>query len=51
MNSHQISSNLSFGKVDAETDDKLSDCFIGTDLLKQALQPHHTLLLVGKGSG
>ncbi|MBU1298747.1 MAG: hypothetical protein KJ666_18725 [Bacteroidetes bacterium] len=51
MDSHQILSSLSFGKVDAETDDKLSNCFIGTDLLKQALQPHHTLLLGGKGSG
>lgn len=51
MDSYHILSSLSFGKVDAETDDKLSDCFIGTDLLKQALQPHHTLLLGGKGSG
>lgn len=51
MDHQQILSNLSFGKVDAESDDKLLNCFIGTDLLKQALQPRHTLLLGGKGSG
>lgn len=51
MDARQILSNLSFGKVDAESDDKLSNCFIGTDLLKQVLQPHHTLVLGGKGSG
>lgn len=51
MDTHQILSNLSFGKVDAESDDKLSNCFIGTDLFKQTLQPRHTLLLGGKGSG
>lgn len=51
MDAQQILSNLSFGKVDAESDDKLSNCFIGTDLLKQVLQPRHTLLLGGKGSG
>ncbi len=51
MDTNQILSNLSFGKVDAESDDKLTNCFIGTDLFKQALQPRHTLLLGGKGSG
>lgn len=51
MDAQQILSNLSFGKVDAESDDKLSNCFIGTDLLKQALQPRHTLIVGGKGSG
>lgn len=47
----KILSNFSFGRVDAETDDKLINCFIGTDLLKYALAPQHTLLLGGKGSG
>ncbi|MDI6802239.1 MAG: hypothetical protein QME58_00120 [Bacteroidota bacterium] len=51
MDTNQILSNLSFGKVDAESDDKLANCFIGTDLFKQTLQPRHTLLLGGKGSG
>jgi hypothetical protein len=51
MDPQQVLSNLSFGKVDAETDDKLSNCFIGTEILKQALQPRHSLILGGKGSG
>jgi hypothetical protein len=51
MDPQQVLSNLSFGKVDAETDDKLTNCFIGTDILKQALQARHSLFLGGKGSG
>jgi hypothetical protein len=51
MDPQQVLSNLSFGKVDAETDDKLANCFIGTDILKQALQARHSLFLGGKGSG
>lgn len=51
MDRLKILSNFSFGRVDAETDDKLVNCFIGTDLLKYALSPQHTLLLGGKGSG
>jgi hypothetical protein len=51
MDQQQVLSNLSFGKVDAETDDKLTNCFIGTDILKQALQARHSLFLGGKGSG
>ncbi len=51
MDPQQVLSSLSFGKVDAETDDKLSNCFIGTDILKQALHARHSLLLGGKGSG
>lgn len=51
MDQLKILSNFSFGRVDAETDDKLVNCFIGTDILKYALSPQHTLLLGGKGSG
>lgn len=51
MDNQQILTNLNFGKVDAETDDRLLNCFIGTDLLKYVLQPQHILLLGGKGSG
>jgi hypothetical protein len=51
MDPQQVLSSLSFGKVDAETDDKLSNCFIGTDILKQALLARHSLLIGGKGSG
>lgn len=51
MDHLKILSNFTFGRVDAETDDKLVNCFIGTEILKYAISTQHTLLLGGKGSG
>jgi hypothetical protein len=51
MDPQQVLSRLNFGRVDAETDDRLENCFIGTELLRQVLMPQHSLLVGGKGSG
>jgi hypothetical protein len=42
---------LHFGRVDAESDYRLSQCFVGTEMLKQALTPQHSLFIGAKGSG
>jgi len=42
---------LHFGRVDAETDYRLSQCFVGTEMLRQALLPQHSLFIGPKGSG
>jgi hypothetical protein len=42
---------LHFGRVDAETDYRLETCFVGTEMLRQALQPQHSLFVGAKGSG
>ncbi len=47
----QILPSLNFGRVDAESDDRLDSCFIGTELLRQVLLPQHSLMVGGKGSG
>ncbi|MBI2618824.1 MAG: hypothetical protein HYW57_01955 [Ignavibacteriales bacterium] len=51
MESPQVLSSLHFGRVDAETDYRLSQCFVGTEMLRQALTPQHTLFIGAKGSG
>jgi hypothetical protein len=51
MDPLQVLPRLNFGRVDAETDDRLESCFIGTELLRQVLLPQHSLLIGGKGSG
>lgn len=51
MDPLQVLPNLSFGRVDAETDDRFDHCFIGTELLRQVLLPQHSLLIGPKGSG
>lgn len=47
----QVLPSLNFGRVDAETDDRLDSCFIGTDLFRQILLPQHSLFIGAKGSG
>jgi len=47
----QVLPSLSFGRVDAESDDRLDSCFVGTELLRNVLLPQHSLLVGGKGSG
>ena len=42
---------LHFGRVDAETDYRLATCFIGTEMLRQALLPQHGLFVGAKGAG
>lgn len=51
MDSTQALNALHFGRVDAETDYRLSQCFIGTEMLRQALLPQHSLFIGPKGSG
>ena len=51
MDSNQALHALHFGRVDAETDYRLSQCFVGTEMLRQALLPQHSLFIGAKGSG
>ncbi len=51
MDPQQVLPSLSFGRVDAESDDRLGSCFVGTELLRNVLLPQHSLLVGGKGSG
>lgn len=51
VDSTQALNALHFGRVDAETDYRLSQCFIGTEMLRQALLPQHSLFIGPKGSG
>ncbi len=51
MDSTQALNALHFGRVDAETDYRLSQCFVGTEMLRQALLPQHSLFIGPKGSG
>jgi hypothetical protein len=51
MEHHEVLQTLNFGRVDAETDSKFDSCFIGTEMLRQVLQPQHSLILGSKGSG
>lgn len=47
----QVLHSLHFGRVDAESDPRLSQCFVGTEMLKHALTPQHSLFVGAKGSG
>lgn len=47
----QVLQRLHFGRVDAESDYRLSQCFVGTEMLKHALTPQHSLFIGPKGSG
>jgi hypothetical protein len=47
----QVLQSLHFGRVDAESDYRLSQCFVGTEMLKHALTPQHSLFVGAKGSG
>ncbi len=47
----QVLTRLNFGRVDGETDTRFENCFIGTDMLRQVLQPQHSLVVGNKGSG
>lgn len=51
VDSTQALNALHFGRVDAETDYRLSQCFVGTEMLRQALLPQHSLFIGPKGSG
>jgi hypothetical protein len=51
LDPQQVLSGLNFGRVDAESDSRFDNCFIGTDTLKQVLLPQHSLVLGSKGSG
>lgn len=51
VDSLQALQALHFGRVDAETDYRLNQCFVGTDMLRQALLPQHSLFIGPKGSG
>ncbi len=51
VDTSQALNSLHFGRVDAETDYRLSQCFVGTEMLRQALLPQHTLFVGAKGSG
>ncbi len=42
---------LNFGRVDGESDNRFNTCFIGTEMLRQVLQPQHSLIVGNKGSG
>lgn len=51
MDAQEILAGLNFGRVDAETDSRFDNCFIGTELLRNVLQAQHSLVLGSKGSG
>jgi hypothetical protein len=51
MDSQEVLAGLNFGRVDAESDSRFESCFIGTEMLRQALLPQHSLILGSKGSG
>lgn len=42
---------MNFGRVDGETDTRFEHCFIGTEMLRQLLNPQHSLVIGSKGSG
>ena len=42
---------MNFGRVDGETDTRFENCFIGTEMLRQALLPQHSLIIGSKGAG
>lgn len=46
-----VLNHLNFGRVDAESDNKFGNCFIGTDMLKNILLPEHSLIVGAKGAG
>ncbi len=48
---HKVLAALNFGRVDAESDTRFENCFIGTDMLRHVLKPQHSLVLGSKGSG
>src|SRR5690242_13636261 len=47
----QVLTQLNFGRVDGETDNRFENCFIGTEMLRQVLLPQHSLVVGNKGSG
>ncbi|MEP0822277.1 MAG: hypothetical protein HRF44_05465 [Ignavibacterium sp.] len=51
MDASQVLQRLHFGRVDAESDYRLSQCFVGTEMLRHALTPQHSLFIGPKGSG
>ncbi|MBA4313324.1 MAG: hypothetical protein C0417_11920 [Chlorobiaceae bacterium] len=48
---NQVLHSLNFGRVDAESDNRFENCFIGTDMLRHTLRAQHSLVLGSKGSG
>jgi len=51
MDPQQVLTQLNFGRVDGETDNRFENCFIGTEMLRQVLLPQHSLVVGNKGSG
>lgn len=51
LEANQVLHSLNFGRVDAESDTRFENCFIGTDMLRHTLRAHHSLILGSKGSG
>jgi hypothetical protein len=51
MEPQQVLTALNFGRVDAESDTRFENCFIGTDMLRHVMKPQHSLVLGSKGSG
>jgi len=47
----QVLTQLNFGRVDGETDNRFENCFIGTEMLRQVMLPQHSLVVGNKGSG
>ncbi len=51
MDPQQVLTQLNFGRVDGETDNRFENCFIGTEMLRQVLLAQHSLVVGNKGSG
>ena len=51
LDPQQVLTQLNFGKVDGETDNRFHECFIGTEMLRQVVLPQHSLVVGNKGSG
>jgi hypothetical protein len=51
MEPQQVLTALNFGRVDAESDTRFENCFIGTDMLRHVMRAQHSLVLGSKGSG
>lgn len=51
LDPQRVITALNFGRVDAESDTRFENCFIGTDMLRHVLRAQHSLVLGSKGSG
>jgi hypothetical protein len=51
IDQQQVLTQLNFGRVDGETDNRFENCFIGTEMLRQVMLPQHSLVVGNKGSG